>query len=159
VARSEEDVLSGVLRVVVGGRERELPVRSIASSRAWKLELTKAIAGNVGGMSLDSLEDGGAVANAIGDRILDLVVAYDEGAALGGREYLEEHATDREIYFAFRAILEATFPFVRDLRSILVELKALGLAELLSGRSVEPRSISSASGNGASEVLVASSSS
>jgi hypothetical protein len=148
MARSEEDALAGVLRVTVGGRERELPVLTIAVARAWKAELVKVLAGQIGEMRFDSIEDTGAVAAAVGDRMLELVVAYDTGSELGGREYLEAKATDAEIYAAFRSILEVSFPFVRDLPSAVAVLQALAV----SAPSLEPRSTSSSSGIGVSEV-------
>jgi hypothetical protein len=148
VGRSEEDVLAGVLRVTVGGRERELPVLTIALARAWKAELVSVLAGQIGGMRFDSIEDTGAIAAAVGDRMLDLVVAYDTGATLGGREYLEAHATDAEMYLAFRSVLEVSFPFVRDLPSAVAVLQALAA----SAPSLEPRSTSPSFGSGTSEL-------
>jgi hypothetical protein len=134
--RSEEDVLRGVLPVTVGGEKREIPVLTIGKARKWKVELGKVVGTDVAAMSLESLGDGASVANTVGDRMLELVLAYDEGAALGGREYLEEHATDQEIYAIFRGLVQVSFPFVRDLRTLFTELRALGLGELLaSGRS------------------------
>jgi len=146
MARSEEDVLGAILHVTVGGRERELPVRTIASARAWKAELVKVLAGRIGEMRFDSIEDTGAIASAVGDQMLDLVVAYDESAALGGREYLEAKATDAEIYLAFRSILEVSFPFVRDLPAVVAVLQALAA----SAPSLAPRPTSSSFGIGAS---------
>lgn len=139
----------------MGGRERELPVRTIASARAWKAELVSVLAENIGQMRFDSIEDTGAVAAAVGDRILELVVAYDETAALGGREYLEKTATDAEVYLAFREILEVSFPFVRDLPSAVAVLSALAT----TGPSLAPRSTSPSSETGTSEGPVASSAS
>lgn len=146
MSRSEEEALAGILRVAVGGRERELPVLTIVAARAWKAELVSVLAGQIGEMRFDSIEDTGAIASAVGDRMLDLVVAYDTGSELGGKEYLEAKATDAEIYAAFRAILEVSFPFVRDLPSAVAVLQALAA----SAPSLEPRSTSFSSGIGAS---------
>lgn len=144
--RSEEDVLRGVLPVTVGGSPKELPVLSIGKARKWKVELGKVVGADVAGMRLESLGDGAGVANAAGDRVLDLVLAYDQGAALGGREWLEENATDVEIYAIFRRLIEVSFPFVRDIRSIVAELRAVGLADLLGS----VRSLPASSTNGRS---------
>jgi hypothetical protein len=148
VARSEEDVLAAVLNVTVGGRERELPVRPIVTARKWKASLVKALAGKIGEMRFDSIEDTGAIASALGDQMLDLVIEYDEGSALGGREWIEKHATDAEVYAAFRQILEETYPFARDLPAIVAVLQALAA----SAPSLAPRSTSSLSGIGDSAV-------
>jgi hypothetical protein len=144
MARSEEDVLAAILRVTVGGRERELPVLTIAAARAWKAELVKALAGRIGEMRFDSIEDTGAVASAVGDQMLDLVVAYDTSSALGGKAYLEAKATDAEMYLAFRSILEVSFPFVRDLPAVVAVLQALAD----TAPSLAPRPTSSSSGSG-----------
>ena len=131
-SRSEEDVLAGVLRVTVGSVEKTLSVRRIRAARDWKKSLARNLVGGIGRIDVRSLADGGDVAAAFGDRVLDLVVEYDSAAELGGREWLEDHATDEEIYAIFRSILEVSFPFTRDLRTAVAELRALGLADLLS---------------------------
>lgn len=166
--RSEEDVLAGVLRVRVDGAERELPVRRIRAARDWKRSLARNLVGGIGRIDVRTLADGGDVAAVFGDRVLELVVEYDETAALGGRDYLEEHATDQEIYAIFRGILDVSFPFARDLRTAVSELRALGFADLLAaglaeagdvpeevGRSPSASSMPDASPSGGS-VLVAS---
>jgi hypothetical protein len=47
------------------------------------------------------------------DTMLELIVAYDRTSALGGREWLEEHAWPRELGPIFTACVEAVFPFDR----------------------------------------------
>ena len=42
--------------------------------------------------------------------LLDLVVAYDVTGALGGREWIEEHADPAELRAALQAILGNVFP-------------------------------------------------
>lgn len=133
--RSEGEIVSGLIHVTIGGRRaehRELPVLAAGASRAWKRELAKALIGDVGAMDLETVSDLSTVGSSVGDRILDLVVAYDITASLGGREWLEANATDVELYGLFRRLLEVSFPFVRDLRTAIAELRTLGMGDLLS---------------------------
>lgn len=131
--RSEEDVLRGVLLVSLGNpaTSKELPVLPIAASRKWKAKLGQTLGGEIGKMSLDNLKDGGPIALAVGDRTIDLVLEYDTTAALGGREWIEENATDAQMYAILRRLVEVSFPFVRDLKTLVSELRAIGLADLL----------------------------
>ncbi len=155
--RSDEDVLRGVLVASIGRTKKELPVLAIADSRKWKVELGRVLGGEIAGMKLDGIEDGSAIALAVGDRTLDLVLSYDVDAALGGREWVEANATDEEVYHLLRRLIEVTFPFVRDLRSLVAELRALGLADLVaSARSLAPSSTNGPSPNGDSVPLVSS---
>lgn len=141
--RTAEDVLGAILPVTIGGQPRVLPVLPIGACRVWRSGLASAVDQGIGKMSLGDLADGGEVLNAIGDQVLDLVIAYDTSAALGGREYLESHATDAELYAIFRRMLEVSFPFVRDLRGLIAELKLLGLGELLAASRATSSSESS----------------
>lgn len=97
--RSEEARASGLLQLTIGGQRVELPVLRIRQAREWRkaLDATK---------TADGL-DGGT------DVMLGLLVAYDVTGILGGRDALEDRATDPEIYEAFREVMAATFPFVR----------------------------------------------
>lgn len=148
--RQEEDVLSGVLLVVLGSGEskatKTLPIRTVAKARDWKRGLLRSVGGGIGTMNLETIVDSGDVASAFGDRMLDLVVSYDESASLGGREWLEQNATDAQVYSVFRRLLEVSFPFVRDLRTVIVELRALGMADLLAG-VVKPAAPASSDGS------------
>ena len=144
--RAEEDVVAGVLPVPVGGIVKNLRILSMRESRAWKLSLVNAGTKGIGNLDLRSSEDVGPLIDTAADKILELVVAYDVDGTLGGREWLESKATDVEIYAVFRRCLEVSFPFVKDLRSALAELRALGLADLLANAASRPAS----SGSGAS---------
>lgn len=100
--RPEDDRANGVLRIILGGRPVELPVLRIRQSRAWR-ERFAAMA-----------ETDGEGATDIGlpiEGMLDLLAAYDMGGILGGREAIEDRATDREVYDAFEQIVAASYPF------------------------------------------------
>lgn len=155
--RSEEDIVAGVLRVSIGrpAVSKTIPVLSIADARKWKSELGRTLGREIAGMSLERLQDGGPIALAVGDRTVDLVLAYDQEAALGGREWIEKNATDDQLYRILRALVEITFPFVRDLKTLVSELRAIGLADLLgSAASLSGSSTKTPSPGGASVPLV-----
>lgn len=134
--RSEEEVVSGLLPVVLGGRKKGLRVLTMRESRRWKLELVDVLGNGIGGLDLGGVSDLGPAMDAAIDRITELVVRYDVDGSLGGKEWLETNASDQEVYAVFRRCLEVSFPFVKDLRSALAEIRALGLADLLtSGRA------------------------
>lgn len=138
--RSEEEVVAGALPVVVGNLRKSLRILTMRESRAWKLELVNTVGKKLGSIDLKGADDVGTFVDAASEKILDLVVAYDLDGTLGGRDWLESKASDVEIYAVFRRCLEVSFPFVKDLRSALAEIQALGLVDLLSGASSRPAS-------------------
>ena len=101
--RTEEARAAGFLHLVLGGTRVELPVLKIRQARAWKEKLGATE------MSPTDLESDMDYPMRV---MLDLVAAYDVTGVLGGVEAIEDRATDREVYAAFRAMLEATYPFV-----------------------------------------------
>lgn len=151
-ARSEEDVVAGVLRIAIGGTVKPVPVLRIKAAREWKATLATTLTKEIGELDVDSLETLGAVGNLAGDRLLDLVVAYDTSAALGGRDWIEEHADDAQVYAAFRAMLDVSFPFVGDLRGAMAEFRGLltQASANLAAASAPARSPSTPSPNGVS---------
>lgn len=142
-ARSEDQVVGAILEVAVGGRKKGLRVLTMRESRKWKIELVDVGVGGIGKIDLRGTEDVAPLFDAAADKILDLVVRYDVDGSLGGREWLEANATDAEVYGIFRRCLEVSFPFVRDLRTALAEIRALGLADLLASARSQPESSTS----------------
>ncbi len=122
--RSDEEILAGELVLRFDGEEKVVRELRIKELRAWKLQLTGAI-GGIGNIDFSNPKEVPQIAGLIGDRMLDLVVAYDTAGSLGGKPWLEEHATEAEIYRAFRSVLEAAFPFVGDLRGLAGQLQTL----------------------------------
>ena len=122
--RSEEDVLAGILTLSFGGTEKSLRELRINELRDWKKLFTQSLSG------LDQLDSNntselGQIMDVGGNTILDLVVVYDKENVLGGRGWLEENATETEVYRAFRAMLDAAFPFVRDAMGALAQVQAI----------------------------------
>ncbi len=121
--RSPEDVLAGILRIAVGGVEKIVPTLPIRATREWQTALgtgpgrftpkdindwTSTDATNFSSLSFDT--------------ILDIVVGYDRTGALGGREWLEEHADPAQLFIAAGQMAEVAFPFAEDTRLLLVAL-------------------------------------
>jgi hypothetical protein len=135
-ARTTEEKAGGFISARVGGTTKELPTLKVRAAREWRLRLVEAL-GSVSptmlSLDLDALKvDGIAamtglapLAQLASDRILDLVVAYDPSAALGGRDWLEENADDLELYALLKVILGVIFPEAADLRSGLAQLMAI----------------------------------
>jgi hypothetical protein len=121
--RSAEDVLAGVLRVAVGGQEKLVPTLPIKATREWQA----ALAAGPGRFHPDNLEDwtptdASEFSSLTLDVILDIVVAYDRTGALGGREWLEEHADPAQLYAAAGQMAEVAFPFADDTKLLLAAL-------------------------------------
>ena len=122
-SRSAEDVLAGVLRIAVGGVEKIVPTLPIRATREWQATL----ATGPGRFSPDNANDwtstDASTFSALTlDVILDLVVAYDRTGALGGREWLEEHADPAQLYTAAGQMADVAFPLADDTRMLLATL-------------------------------------
>ncbi len=111
---NEEEVLAGLITVTVGGLERSMPTLSIRDAREWRKRLAAEVA-PIAALQIDANDWAGMPAKLqlAEDTMLELIVAYDRTSALGGREWLEEHAKPRELGPIFTACVEAVFPFER----------------------------------------------
>lgn len=127
--RTEDAGIAGVLQISMGGRVHRVPALKLRHSREWKERLGDIASG----IELD--DDLGkmlaSVANLASDRALDLVVAYDRTGVLGGRDAIEDEATDAELFAALEVMVKATYPFARALRSV-AEAFGPQLRELLT---------------------------
>ena len=107
--RSEGDVATRVLRITVGGVVKAMPTLPIRHIPEWAQMLdaltpSTALAGDPeNGFTLISRVTLGS--------LLDLILAYDRTGALGGREWLEEHADPAELKAAAEAMAGNAFPF------------------------------------------------
>lgn len=113
--RSKEDILAGVLRIVVGGQEKLVPTLKLRAVREWQAKVAEKIGLIRPTLAPDpSADTFHNVMSMTLDGILDLVVAYDQTSALGGREWLEDHADPAQLYAAVVQMGQVTFPFVED---------------------------------------------
>jgi hypothetical protein len=115
--RSEGAALSGTLTLTMDGRAFDVPVLKLKHSRAWKERLGSVVAGVE--VDDDLAVTIARVANLASDTALDLVVAYDRTEALGGRDVIDDQATDAELFAALEAMVKATFPFEEHVRSVV----------------------------------------
>ena len=114
-----EALAASPIAVVLGGRERLLPPLSIRRNREWKRALAEAV--GEAWVALGEANDFGVIAGLVAgltDEMIDLLIAYDLSGALGGREWIEEHATDSEVYAAMKEVLAVAYPPFRDARGI-----------------------------------------
>ena len=122
--RSPEDVLAGVLRIAVGGVEKIVPTLPLRATREWQTLL----ASRPSGFSVPVTDDDWTPANVSEftgltlEATIELVVAYDRSGALGGREWLEEHADPAQLYAAAEQMAEVAFPFAENIRMLLAAL-------------------------------------
>jgi hypothetical protein len=145
--RSPEDVLAGVLRIPVGGIEKLVPTLPIRATREWQAGLGHGPAAFTVPVSDDDWT-AATVAQFSGlslETILDVVTSYDRSAALGGREWLEEHADPAQLHAAAIAMIEVAFPFASSARVLLAALVVSRVA-----RSTPPSSMNGHSPAGAS---------
>ena len=141
--RSAEDVATGVLRIAVGGGVREVPTLKARYIGEWSGLFGDDAEGKaIGEWTMDDFT---RFAGASVDRLLDLVVAYDRTAALGGREWLSENADPSELHAALVALTGNAFPLASD-PTVLVDLV---IAQAAAG-SIQPSSTNGASPLGTS---------
>lgn len=96
--RTPEDRASGVLRITIGDRTRRVPTLKLTAAEAWAETVAE-------------LPDGDLTSGILERARLDAVLAYDVTGALGGREYVEEHADWDQVYVAFGQMMAVVRPF------------------------------------------------
>ena len=107
--RSEEEVATGVLQISVGGVVKAMPTLPIKHIPEWA-KLLDAVTPS--GIAASDPEEGFTlIARVTLAGLLDLVVAYDRSGALGGREWIEEHADPAEMKAAAVQMADNAFPF------------------------------------------------
>jgi hypothetical protein len=109
VERSEEDAVTRVLRISVGGVVKTMPTLPIKHIAEWAKLLDVLTPSTVA--PGDPNEGFTLIASVTLTSLLDLVIAYDQTGALGGREWLEEHADPAELKAAAEAMAGNAFPF------------------------------------------------
>ena len=131
--RPDEEVAGGYISVTLGAQAKRLPVLPIVRNREWKRQFDAMVAEL--GMNTES-DDFEEVVRALSDSIekmLDLLIAYDETGALGGKEWIERHASDGEVYETFKKVKDAAYPFGFDLMARVLGEVRLNMARLAAG--------------------------
>jgi hypothetical protein len=114
----EEAILarSGI-RIVLGGHVKLVVPLTLDQNREWKKglgEIIGVVFGSLGASASDWTELVATVA-AMSDKHVDLLIAYDQAGSLGGREWINAHATEREIWDGLKAVLDEAFPHLAEL--------------------------------------------
>jgi hypothetical protein len=152
--QSPEDRRAGILRFSFGGEERTCPTLKIGASRDWLKRAAGRLPVLLDALGLDSDTEQSAFVDFSYQTCLELVLEYDASGALGGREWLEEHADPAQLYDALRLMARVAVPFGNDLQSLVAILVTL-VPELFervapADGSDSTRSTSSPSPSGAS---------
>ena len=141
--RTEEDILSGVLRISVGGIVKAVPTLKANHVDEWGRSLVVGPDAKV--PSEWTMTDVAGLSGATTERLIDLCVAYDRTGALGGREWLGENADPAQLHAAVVLMTGNAFPLADDPAALL------GLMLLRSAvPSGPPNSTNGSSTNGAS---------
>lgn len=127
--RTPEDRASGVLRITIGNLTKRVPTLKLRAADEWA-------------ESASTLPDGDIAAGALEQARLEAVIAYDKTGALGGREYILEHADWDQIFIAFAQMMAVVRPFAieqieqgRALASLLDRAELLAQLSSTSGPS------------------------
>ncbi len=146
--RPDEEVAGGYISATLGGQAKSLPVLSVAQNRTWKSQFDTTVTQI--GASAES-DDFDEIVRALSDSIekmLDLLIAYDQTSSLGGREWIDQHATDREVYETFKKVTDAAFPFGFDLMARMLGELRQSLARKATGVGSKSTSSSAPSTGG-----------
>jgi hypothetical protein len=104
--------------LVLGGIRKDLPPLVINDNAVWTRHLGERLGSEIDGLDrISSWEQIAGVVVGLTDVMLDLLIEYDLRGVLGGREWIRGHATDGEVYDAFRAVCLVAFPTLREAKS------------------------------------------
>lgn len=115
--RTAADILAGVVRIVLGGVEYELPILPRAASRRWLASLDVRFASLI-----NDMESAGDDADVILRRLAsettamyELLRSYDQAGTLPPAEDIDEYVTDVEILRAVLEVWRAAHPLAATL--------------------------------------------
>ena len=146
--RSAEEIVSGLLQISVGGTVKPVPTLPIKYIAEWA-KLLDALTPTR--PADDPREGFTLVARVTTEGLLDLVVAYDRTGALGGREWLEEHADAQQLQAAAIQMTGNAFPLLNGANVVGQMLGAMIKSATPKDEPSDPASSTNgASRNGAS---------
>lgn len=123
--QTPEDRRAGVLRFTFGGEERTCPTLKLKASREWLKSAAGRLPLLLEALGLDSDMQQSAFVDFSYETGLDVICEYDVTGALGGREWLEDHADPAALYDALRLMGQVAVPFGNDLQSLVAILVTL----------------------------------
>ncbi|MBE3073124.1 MAG: hypothetical protein IMZ67_09125 [Acidobacteria bacterium] len=107
--RSPEDVAAGILRIAIEGTVREVPTLKAKYVGEWG-NLFGGVGGADEAIGEWTMADVSQFSTRSIESLIDLIVAYDRSGALGGREWLEEHADPGQLHEALVQMVGNAFP-------------------------------------------------
>jgi hypothetical protein len=130
--RPDEEVAGGYISATLGGQAKSLPVLTRAANRDFQKVYADRVRSTIEATGkLDDLEDVIQMMSSSIDDMLEIVLFYDKTASLGGREWIDNNATDREIYDLFKKVTHAAHPFGQDLLGLIPDLRAMLLRAVI----------------------------
>lgn len=134
--------MGAFIPITLGGKVYKLAELPRGANREYQVRFKAAVYGAMEATGpLDTMDEAIDAIAASADLMLDLLLAYDVAGAAGwerpavlpDREWIDSHATDRECYESMKVVLQAVFPPVGDLLSLLPELRPLLLQAISKG--------------------------
>lgn len=110
--RSAQDVLSGRIRLSLGGQPYVLPVRSIAANREWKEQWDSTVGARIADIPDDKPGEMFVALGEGADDLLTLLISYDHTGVLPSREALEQVATPPELLIGILEVWAAANPLL-----------------------------------------------
>lgn len=121
----DEKLAIAPIKVQLGGKEYNIPVRRILAARKWREEFIEAVSS----MGTSMLNNVTSVTSFVGgfafaflrfpEKIADLVFSYDPSLP---RDVIEgegpDAASEEELALAFGAIMKVAFPFLSELSMV-----------------------------------------
>lgn len=144
--RPDEQVAGGFLVVRLGGQAFTVKVLPVSANRRWTAELASKVRTQLGALPpLDSADQVAIVLAGQAETMMDLLIAYDAAGnkALPERDWIDDHATDGEIYEAMKRVTAAAYPFGPDLLRIVPELVPMLMQSVSRGVTVAAMNIAS----------------
>lgn len=113
--RSEEEVFSGTVDVVLGGVAKSMRPLVVTENEDWQRQLGEVAKGRLRLIADDWQASVATFAGLTREQVA-LLVAYDLEGRLGGETWILSHATSREIWEAFKRVFWEAFPAFDDAR-------------------------------------------
>lgn len=135
--QTDEDRLSGLLRLRLGGVEVLISALPIRPAHRWLESLKAALDELAASVTDDRQAALVQLAMQTTESAVDLIVAYDlDGGIAGGREWLMDHALPKEIHDALEVLRVEAIPFGEEVTLMgMMVAAALRRAAELDARS------------------------
>jgi hypothetical protein len=118
--RTVEDLVTGVLHIPIGSVVKDMPTLKAKYIDEWGRTFV-ASEGEPKKLAEWTMQDVAQFSGHTVARLLDLVVAYDRTAALGGREWIAENADPQQLHAALVQMVGNAFPLA-DAPAVLIGL-------------------------------------